>query len=45
VAPEVRRVAVARKPKARPIPKPEGEHLVVRIETEDPDVLILLIGD
>jgi hypothetical protein len=45
VAPEVRRVAVARKPKARPIAKPEGEHLVVRIETEDPDVLILLIGD
>jgi hypothetical protein len=34
-----------KRPKMRPAAAPASEHLVVRIETEDPDVLILLIGD
>lgn len=43
--PPVRRVAAIKKPKPRPSVKPQADPLVVRIETEDPDVVILLIGD
>lgn len=48
VPPQLPKLAVAKKRRTRPhivSPAPVSAPLVVRIETEDPDVVILLIGD